>query len=240
MIDKINPFCKTIGILSTALLLAAVPGYRVNLLMMGLALLFLLTSKRTSFVRAFKFLLPALLIALSFFFAGMRFYKGGEVVESSNLTIYQASALPPSYANGLMLSTRIMAYAMLGVVFGLTTKNDEMIASAIQQGRMKPEMAYGILASVHLLPTIKEEYRKSKLAYRVRGVKGKSLIMGPIFCMLVRTVRWSEFLAMAMEARGFSNERTSYLKMKVRPADIIFAAGLPLSVGLFSLAARFF
>ena len=66
MIDKINPFCKTIGILSTALLLAAVPGYRVNLLMMGLALLFLLTSKRTSFVRAFKFLLPALLIAIPY------------------------------------------------------------------------------------------------------------------------------------------------------------------------------
>lgn len=239
MIDYVNPFYKMSGILSTALLLAVVPGYHVNIFIAGIALFCLLSSQRTNFITAIKFLMPALLVALSFFFAGMKFYSGEEISAQTNLTISEASVLPPSFVNGLMLSTRILAYAMLGLVFGLTTKNNELIASAIQQARMKPEMAYGILAAVHLLPTVREEYRRSKLAYRVRGVRGRAFLSGPIFCMLIRAVRWSEFLAMAMEARGFSNQRTSYLEMKVRMSDIVFAICLPASVVTLALLNRF-
>lgn len=230
MIDRINPFCKMISILSTALLLAAVPGYLINILVSLVAGLLLATSRRAKPLTVLNLLLPAFLIALSFFFTGMHFYNGETLTARTSLSIYQAASLPPSFSNGLMLSTRIMAYAMLGILFGITTDSQDLIASAIQQGHMKPEMAYGILAAVHLLPTIKEEFRRSKLAYGVRKASGIQLFFGPVFCMLVRTIRWSEFLAMAMEARGFSNDRTAYRKMKVTPKDLAFAFFFPVLV----------
>ena len=45
--------------------------------------------------------------------------------------------------------------------------------------------------------------------------------------LLVKSVRWSEELAIAMESKGFSGEeeRTEYLEVRVRLRDWIFLAG---------------
>ena len=46
--------------------------------------------------------------------------------------------------------------------------------------------------------------------------------------LVQRSIRWSDALAMAMHAKGFSEERTHYIQTKVKGSDVVFLISLPL------------
>lgn len=45
--------------------------------------------------------------------------------------------------------------------------------------------------------------------------------------MLIRMTRWADQLALAMEAKGFSEDRTMKLKVRVHWYDYLFLIGFP-------------
>ncbi len=73
-----------------------------------------------------------------------------------------------------------------------------------------------------------KNYSQAKLAFQVRQIKLKKFDYRPLVGLLIRFIRWSDALAMAMHAKGFSEERTHYIQTKVKGSDVVFLISLPL------------
>lgn len=136
------------------------------------------------------------------------------------------AAMSQNLYTGLQLSTRLLAYAGLGILFALSTDSDFFISSLLHQCHLPPKFAYGILAAFHLIPGMIREYRKVRTAYAVRGVRTHAWSVRPMFTMLVNSVRWSESVAMAMESKGFCGDapRTYYRVTRIHAWDWLLAA----------------
>jgi len=215
--EKINPVVKGVTVLLSCVILAITSSWQMNIFVFGLGFLILVFASRCKLLNLLKVFLPVLVIAASSFVAGL--LNGENQVESSS--IYQAGDLD----SALLLSTRILAYVALGMVFAMTTDQKTFIMSLIHQAHLKPKFAYGVLAAVNLLPTLNREWDQVNLAYRVRQKKRGILPFGPLFNSLVNGIRWSENVAMAMESKGFDGDgkRTYAMVTKVVARDYVFA-----------------
>ena len=231
--NSLNPVCKLFGLLFPTLILAAVHNPILNLAIFVICLVLMLLS-RVSFRRLSLLMLPILLIAVGMFFTGFHFQmQSGAPVKADSLHMTDSAVW-----NGLTLSSRVLVYAGLGFLFVLTTDKIQLVRSFQQQLRLPPMFAYGLLAAWNIFPNIAEEYRKTRTAFRARGLR--PLPMSPILLkpMLVKAVLWSEALSVAMESKGFngSADRTEYYEMKLTVVDILFpvvTTGGLLSVVLF-------
>lgn len=229
--ERFNPFVKCLAILSCGLILSFGSSVLLNLLVLAVCLTLLLFASRARAVTMAKIALPALLAAASIFFTGLFFTSGrppspAGVPESQSLNFEVMSYSMASVYNAAQLSTRILAYAGLGVLFALTTDGELFVQSLMHQCRLSPKYAYGVLAAFHLMPAIESELRRVRLAYRVRGIRVSPFSPGPVFTALVNVVHWSENVAMAMESKGFDGEgpRSCYTVTSVRWFDWGFLA----------------
>ena len=235
--ERINPFMKALTVLVCALILSFQYTIQVNLVVIVFALTLLFVFSRCSKRCLILCLLPALLTAISLFFTAVWFSNGTgikvpESIVANHYDLVGMAISGSSMYQGMLLSTRVLAFAMLGLLFALTTNREEFVLSLIWQGHLPPKYAYGVLAALSLLPTLKAEMKDTRLAYKVRGVKLYPWSMKPVFVMLVNTVHWSECIAMAMESKGFDStgERTYYKKPVVGIKDYCFLLGLPLGL----------
>lgn len=225
--EHLNPFYKAVTILVCGLLMSFCYSVQLSLAVFALCLGALLLASRARAASVLKILLPAVIAALSLFFAGLWNTNGTAApAAAGSLNFALAAASSHSLYNALQLGSRVMAFAGLGSLFALTTDGEDFVASLIHQGRIPPKFAYGVLASFHLLPEIRREYGDARLACRVRGMKLSPLSLKPVFTALVNAIRWSESVAMAMESKGFSgdSDRTYYAVTRVRWYDRAFAA----------------
>ncbi|MDZ7835283.1 MAG: energy-coupling factor transporter transmembrane component T [Alkalibacterium sp.] len=228
MIDSINPTAKTIGILAGTILLGLTFQWEINLLVALLCLVFLATSRRVEPAVLLKAMIPIALISLSYFFTGWLFSSEQALFASSANAVTGSGGR--DLVNGLNLSTRIFSFAMLGISYSLTTDAHELVASFIQQARMPMKMGYAILTAINLTSLIRREHENSRLALQVRNIPVKPFDTKPLFTMMVRMIRWSERLSLAMESKGFSEDRVMQLQMRVKAKDVFFAVGLPLLI----------
>lgn len=235
MIDNINPSYKTISILLSSLILGFFSSYRLNIFVIFLSIIFTITSKRADYKQIIKVLIPIIILSFSFFMAGFKYNAkavGGETLGADSMA-YRLE-------NGLMLGTRIGAFGLLGLCFSQSTDKNDLIYSFIQQLKMPNEMGYGILSAINLIPNLKEDLEKVKLSYEIRGVKTNFLSMKPIFTLLVRSVRFSDNIASAMEAKAFGPNRTYYKTIKVRPIDYVFLLGFPLLILVLGIVSKIY
>lgn len=221
MIDKINPFIKLVTVMVCGILLIFSSSWRVNLLVIITSILFLMTSKKITSSEISRILVPVSIISLSFFFSGWFFGDPGSP---------GSEILAPGLGNGIYLGTRVLAFASLGILFSLTTDTKKLLASLVQQGNFSNKMAYGALSSINLFPSMQEKYQEANLAYKVRQVQLNKVDHRPLIGLLVRAIRWSDSLAMAMNAKGFSEERTHYVKTSVHSPDLVFLILYPLVI----------
>ena len=187
-----------------------------------LALLLLSNCKLSSLVKTF---VPVILLAGAVFVSGMSYGKSA----AQSASIYDVASMD----SALLLSTRILAYVGMGMLFALSTDQKEFIMSLMHQAHVKPKFAYGVLAAVNLIPTLRREWDEVNLAYRARKKRTGLLPIGPLFNTLVNGIRWSENVAMAMESKGFDGDgsRTFAITTRVRAGDICFAV---LCIGLMA------
>ena len=132
--------------------------------------------------------------------------------------------------NGLTQASRVLAYAGIGYLFALTTDRVKLVQSFQQQFRLSPVFAYGLLAAWGIFPQMMREYKRTRAAFRARGCHTFPFSPTVLKPLLVKAVRWSEALAVAMESKGFSanSPRTTFEPIPVRPKDWCFLA---VSVG---------
>ena len=230
---KINPSVKAIVILCCGLIISFCYSILWSSVLIGLCLILMLFSG-VKIRRICTVLFPATLAAASIFMA-MLINGNSEAVHvaegSKNFLVVSAGA--GNVYDACALGLRIYAYAALGMLFTFTTKPNEFLYSLMQQCRLAPKFAYGVLAAYHLLPMIGREYRQIRLAYEVRGLHLYPWSIKPLFPALVNAMHWAENMAMAMQSKGFDDngERTWYMKLSVKYYDYIWG-GLFLLISI--------
>ncbi len=227
----LNPAVKFVTLLAVTLILAGkhdpILNFAVFLLSMA-AILSAQVKPRTLGL----LLLPILLAAAGMFFTGYRFHAGGSMPVRAEILNIGSSAL----WNGLTQASRVLAYAGAGYLFALTTDRVRMICSFQRQFHLPQVFAYGLLAAWGIFPQMTREYRRTRAAFRARGIRVFPISPALLKPLLVKSVRWSEALAIAMESKGFSGQakRTDFAPIRVQPRDWLF---LLLTVGCTAAAA---
>jgi energy-coupling factor transport system permease protein len=133
-------------------------------------------------------------------------------------------------AGGIGLAARIVAIAVVGVVFAQTTDSTRLVDALVQHARVPDRFAYGALAAYQAVPRLSLDLTGLREARRLRGLRSSvhpRLLVG----LLVLAIRHGDRMALAMDARGFgSGPRTAFRTVRWAPADavalVIAAAGL--------------
>ena len=235
---KLNPGYKLLTLIIASLILSSTYNIKLNLIVFFTAIILTLTTPGINRKYWALSMVPFLVAAFGMFMTGLIFpaTKGaGTMVGLLGERVIYATS-PDS---ALKLTTRILAYGGLGMLFAFTTNSMELIMSLMQQFHMSPKFAYGILAAYHFFPVIKSEYRILGAALKVRGIKAGLFSKKRLFPMIVHAVERSESLAMAMESRGFDDKRPRAIAFKVSLSilDIAFLVGVNVFIifGIFLL-----
>lgn len=134
---------------------------------------------------------------------------GGTVIWSA----FGFDVTDEQWALALSLSFRVLAFSSLSLLFALTTDPVRFVMSLMQQLKLSPKLAYGVLVGYQFLPVLKDEFFQIQQAHRLRGAAVEKYwwqrLLGVrriIIPMLAGAVRKAERAAFAMEARGFTGE----------------------------------
>ena len=214
---SINPSWKFFAILLPTIMLALFYRPFLNLSVFAVCI-FLICISRAHVKTLFIVLIPVTISAIGMFIMG--YYYPSEIAQIQH---HQFLSSPGIY-NGLQLASRVLAFAGLGLLFVLTTDKMDFIKSLEQQCKLPAKFAYGILAAWGILPNMRQEYSKTRVAFYARGITPLPFSPKLLIPLLVKSVRWSESLAAAMESKGFGEtpQRTCYHVLKVRARDVVF------------------
>lgn len=136
---------------------------------------------------------------------------------------------------GLTVATRMLVFVSYGLLFALTTDITLFVLSLMQQLRVPPKFAYGLMAGCRFIPMFRSELEQIKLAHRIRGMDRQKGFRGRwealkrfTIPLLAQAIRKAERVAIAMESKGFdgSRDRTLYREVRVGALDIGFVAVL--------------
>lgn len=225
---SLNPACKFLGLLVITFVLASRRDPVWNFAAFALCVVVICAS-RVSF-KWLLLLLPVVLAAAGMFFTGYRFSAAGSMPVRTEVFLVASSAL----WNGLLQASRVLAYAGLGYAFALTTDRVTLIRSFQKQFHLPQIFAYGLLAAWGVFPQMAQEFRRTRAAFRARGIRVLPVSPALLAPLLVKSVRWSEELAIAMESKGFAGhqKRTEFAPVRVRLRDWCFLVccciGLPV------------
>lgn len=179
----------------------------------GVLLLQLLFS-HINWKKWFLFMLPFFITAFGYFWTTLVFAEAqsGTVIWTLGRLEITVSQLD----HALSLSFRVLAFSSLSLLFALTTNPVTFILSLMQQLKLSPKIAYGVMVGYQFLPVLKDEFVQIGQAQRLRGVAREKNalqrllgIRRVLIPMLAGAVRKAERAAFAMEARGFIGERRS-------------------------------
>ncbi|WP_270181600.1 energy-coupling factor transporter transmembrane component T family protein [Alkalihalobacillus sp. CinArs1] len=143
-----------------------------------------------------------------------------------------------SFYRGLHIGFRALNFALLGLIFALTTRPVLLFYSLTQQLKVPPRFAYSFMAAVRILPMMVEEFQQLKNALLVRGVKkekGWKRITQSITLyavpLLSQSIRRAHRIAVAMESKQFHNgKRTYYYETRLSKFDGLFVLYIVLGV----------
>ncbi|MCD7841352.1 MAG: energy-coupling factor transporter transmembrane protein EcfT [Lachnospiraceae bacterium] len=231
-LEKLNPSVKMFTVLICVILLSVQYLVSLNTAVFLISLFLLIFFSDARPKQVLTILIPAFIAACGLFVTGLYYASGSSIdvteLESLSAVPYAVrAAMSTNLYTAMQLSTRLLAYAGLGILFALSTDGEFFISSLMHQCHLPPRFAYGILAAIHLMPTMTREFSNVKLAFRTRGMKVHWYSLKPIFTMLVNSIRWSESVAMAMESKGFCGDakRTYYFIPKVHWYDLVCSLG---------------
>ncbi|TQR17517.1 energy-coupling factor transporter transmembrane component T family protein [Psychrobacillus vulpis] len=195
----------------------------------GILVLQLLFS-RIDWKKWLLFMLPFFVTAFGYFWTTLVFAEdqSGPVIWS----IWNVHVTETQLNHALSLSFRVLAFSSLSLLFALTTNPTTFIMSLMQQLKLSPKIAYGVMVGYQFLPVLKDEFMHIGQAQRLRGITQEKnafqRLLGTrrvLIPMLAGAVRKAERAAFSMEARGFTGERrSSYFQViKVGKIDTALA-----------------
>lgn len=221
----INPGYKLLSLTIASLLLSLTYNIKLNVIICIICLILAAVSRGTDVRKLLKTMIPFALAAFGMFMAGFIAGKGQGGSEGVVLSAFgQRTLFASDLKTALQLSSRILAYGGIGILFAFTTNSFELVMSLMQQFHLPAKFAYGVLGAYHFFPVIREEFTIVGNALRVRGVKAGTFSTKRVIPMFVQAIERSSSLAMAMESRGFEDgsPRATAFKVPLRKRDIVF------------------
>ena len=137
-LEQVNPSVKVITVLLSVILLSFQYLVMLNAAIFLVCILLLVCS-RTKIKRLFGLLLPAVITALCLFITGFVHNAGADAAQLeqiSSMPYALRSAMSTDLYSALQLSTRLLAFAGLGILFTLSTDGEWFIISLIHQCRL--------------------------------------------------------------------------------------------------------
>ncbi len=218
---SIHPLCKAAGILLPTIALMALRQPLLNMAVFGCSVA-LLCASRVNAKLLCSSVLPVVALAAGLFLTGYRFHSAdGLPVNAGSLGLTDSAVW-----SGLTLASRALAFAGLGLLFTLTTDRVRLVRSLHSQLHLNAVFAYGLLAAWGIVPQMLREYRLTRAGFAARGIRTMPFSPQLLLPLLVKSVRWSEALSIAMESKGFSQEAARSCFHPDRPTlrDWMFAA----------------
>lgn len=148
---------------------------------------------------------------------------------------------------GVSLCFRVLTIGISSILFTSNTDPNDLILSLINQCHLNPSIAYGILTAFRFLPSMESDLSLINAAHRIRNSKNKKWYLKKnhwyrnAIPLLATNIRRAERVAVAMEARGFTNnmQRTYYKTVYWQKKDTAFVIFTALSV-LFVFSFSFY
>ena len=215
---KLNPAIKLISLMLLTFELALFKNYILNFAVFAFCVAYVLITG--NFKKCISLLIPIFLAAFGMFFAGYRFSSQGVAPVNENMILLSDTEV----VNGLILSSRVLAFAGVLFLFSFTTDRMNLVKSLHIQLRLPAVFAYSILAAYGVFPFVIKELKQTKTSFRLRGVRVMTVSPKLLKPILVKAVRWSEMLSLAMESKGFDPDavRTCFQPCSVKWYDFVF------------------
>jgi energy-coupling factor transport system permease protein len=174
MLWTINPTAKMLVNLLLIISCMFVFDPVTPLMLMAIALLTGILGGAFKWKHLSKFV-PFLLFAVGMVWMNAAWAKipGAKVIYSLGFLNFTDKGL----MLGISLGMRIMAIASFSLLFTFATDPTDFMLSLVQQCRLSPGIAYGVLAALRFFPTMDTELNTIKSAHRIRG-KGKKGVKG--------------------------------------------------------------
>ena len=212
---RINPSVQLGVSFLLSMVILFTKSWKLNGAMMLASIVIIVLFRQQPWRRVVKLGLGLLMITLTYFLS-VYFYP------NENLLVQTGSNGVFSVA--LELSSRILALGLVGISLSTSIEKNEFVASLIQQLKVPVAIAYSILVAINFLTLIQTEYEQSKLALQIRGISGSGVYLKALLTMMIRLMRQSEYTAMAMELRGFSQDRVQKIQLEISILDLIYSS----------------
>ncbi|MGP4060287.1 energy-coupling factor transporter transmembrane component T family protein [Halobacillus sp. H74] len=247
-LHEINPSVKALTIIGVVFVLAFLfdPITPLVYIVWTVGITFLFGSFRKKFY--FFYFIPFTLFALGMLWTTIAFANPASAPQHTTTILLWEFPSEDLWV-AVSLALRVLAFATLSLLFVFTTNMVHFILSLIQQLKLPPKLAYGILAGYRFLPMMRTEFQQVRAAHRVRGVgQAKSFkekwLQYQRFAipLLAGAIRKAERTAIAMESKGFTGERarTFYRPMKIHRKDWAFPLMMFGMLGIVIVAAIHF
>ena len=125
-IETWNPSVKAVTILISVILLSFSYVIRLNVLVFGISLFLLIFFSNAKIRHILTILTPSMIAAFGLFMMGLYYARGNSItsveMESLSAVPYAVrAAMSQNLETALQLSTRLLAYAGMGIFFALST-----------------------------------------------------------------------------------------------------------------------
>ena len=168
---SLNPGIKLLATVMASLMLSLTYNVPVNLVVAASCLLVTPLTPGVNRRRLALTMVPFALTALAFFTTGLFFGTAGDASGVQTSAFGQRTLYATDWTTAMQLASRVLAYGGLGVLFAFTSNAFELVMSLMQQFRLPPKFAYGVLAAYHFFPVVTEEFTVVGAALKVRGVR---------------------------------------------------------------------
>lgn len=204
--NAMNPSIKFILILIVSLEITVILDYRVNLVVAGCTIIYLLASR----LSWHRYLLLIFLPIIPMLGAWTSFNTFG------------------SREMAWVMMTRILTYVYLGAAFSFTTHMDWLLDSLEQNFHLPTVFIYGLRGALSFVSRVKQEIKVIRVAAMMRGVKMAPYSPQLFFKSILISMRWSSRLSTAMISHGFTENapRTHFKKVVIKKRDIVIASVL--------------
>ncbi|WP_025087574.1 energy-coupling factor transporter transmembrane component T [Ligilactobacillus apodemi] len=108
------------------------------------------------------------------------------------------------WQNALLYTSRLYAYLLLGASLLLSYSLEKILFSLSYRLKLSTTFVYGFLAAANLLSSLKKQLQVIRYSAYSRGTKYHFYRPGIYLRLVVTALSWSEALAQAMTAQGFS------------------------------------
>ncbi len=218
---KLNPSVKTVTLILLTLELAVLKNYILNFSVFALSIIAVLISSKENFKKCVLMLIPIAVASLGMFFAGMGFSSGNGLPVSEKMMLLSDTRI----VSALILSSRVLAFSGVIILFGFTTDRVQLIRSLNATFRLPNVFAYGLLSAYGIFPYMVKEYKTVMRSLKNRKIRVFPVSPKVLKPVLIKAVRWSEAPSVAMVSKGFTPEakRNPYSVPKIGICDFVFS-----------------